>query len=161
MLCSSETGTHSAARTRDPNSLTAGAGDKGDNAQNRTLAKTSEPPRTPSFGGRQSGDKGRQSEQPAASAPSATATPAIFPAPSAGDTPVPVATIRAYRRTGCAIVTVERAGRAPHRHHISLRRYARLREWTITRATRRWRTSGWWGRSSIAVSLWEVQEARA
>ena len=161
MLCSSETGIHSAARTRDPNSLTAGAGDKGDSAESRTLAKASEPPRTSPSGGRQSGDKGRQSKQPAAFAPSATATPAIFPAPSAGDTPVPFATIRAYRRTGCAIVTVERAGRAPHRHRISVRRYARLREWAITRATRRWRTSGWWGRSSIAVSLWEAQEARA
>ena len=67
---------------------------------------------------------------------------------------VPLASIRAYRKTGCAVVTVARAGRAPHRHHINLRRYAALREWTITRAARRWRTSGWWGRSSIAVSLW-------
>jgi hypothetical protein len=72
---------------------------------------------------------------------------------------VPLATIRAYRRTGCAIVTVERAGRSHHRHRVSLRRYALLREWTITRAARRWRTSGWWGRSSIAVSLWP--QARA
>ena len=47
---------------------------------------------------------------------------------------VPLASIRAYRRTGCAIVTIERAGRAPHRHRISLRRYASLREWTISRA---------------------------
>ncbi len=68
--------------------------------------------------------------------------------------PVPLATIKAYRRTSCAIVTIERAGRAPHRHRVSLRRYALLREWTLTRAARRWRTSGAWLRGSIAVSLW-------
>lgn len=68
----------------------------------------------------------------------------------------PLAAIRAYRKTGCAIVTVQRAGRAPHRHRISLRRYALLRAWTISHAARRWRTSGWWGRSSIAVSLWSA-----
>ncbi len=45
---------------------------------------------------------------------------------------VPLATIKAYRRTGGAVVTVERAGRA----------------------ARRWRTSGAWLRSSIVVSLW-------
>ena len=72
---------------------------------------------------------------------------------------VPLAVIRAYRRTGCAIVTVERAGRAPHRHHISLRRYASLRAWTITRAARRWRTSGAWLRGSITVSLWAPQRS--
>ena len=37
---------------------------------------------------------------------------------------VPIVSIRASRHTGCAIVTVERAGRTPHRHRISLRRYA-------------------------------------
>ena len=66
-----------------------------------------------------------------------------------------LATVRAYRKTGCAIVTVERAGRAPHRHRVSLRRYAALREWTLAAAPRRWKTSGAWLRSSIAVSLWE------
>ena len=68
---------------------------------------------------------------------------------------VPFASIRASRRTGHAWVIVERAGRASHRHRVSLRRYAALREWTLTAATRRWRTSGAWLRSSIAVSLWE------
>jgi hypothetical protein len=72
-------------------------------------------------------------------------------------TVVPLATIRAYRRTGGAIVTIARAGRARHRHHVSLCRYAALREWTITRAARRWRTSGSWARGSIAVSLWEAR----
>ena len=69
-------------------------------------------------------------------------------------TAVPLASIKAYRRPGGAVVTVDRAGRAPHRHRVSLRRYARLREWTITRAARRWRTSGAWLRGSLTVSLW-------
>ena len=70
---------------------------------------------------------------------------------------VPLASIRACRRTGCAVVTIERTGHAPHRHRISLRRYAALREWTLTAAARLWHTSGPWLRSSIAVSLWEVR----
>ena len=37
---------------------------------------------------------------------------------------------------------------------ISLRRYAALRELTITRVTRRWRTSGYSNRSSFVLSLW-------
>ena len=78
-------------------------------------------------------------------------------APTSAARPRPLALIRAYRRTGCAIVTVERAGRTPHRHRVSLRRYARLREWTITAAARRWRTSGAWLRSSITVSLWNAR----
>ena len=78
-------------------------------------------------------------------------------APTSAARPLPLATVRAYRRTGCAIVTIERQGRGPHRHRVSLRRYARLREWTITRAARCWRTSGAWLRSSIAVSLWEAR----
>lgn len=72
-------------------------------------------------------------------------------------TAVPLASIKAYRRTGCAIVTVERAHRAPHRHRVSLRRYALLRAWTLTRAARHWRTSGAWMRSSITVSLWATR----
>ena len=43
-------------------------------------------------------------------------------------TAVPLASIRAYRRTGGAVVTVERAGRAPHRHRVSHRRYVSLWE---------------------------------
>ena len=69
---------------------------------------------------------------------------------------VPLAVIRAYRKTGCAVVLIARAGRASHRHRVSLRRYAALRAWTITRATRRWKTSGALLRGSITVSLWEV-----
>ena len=70
---------------------------------------------------------------------------------------VPLASIRAYRLTGGAIVTVERAHRAPHRHRVSLRRYALLRAWTITRAARLWRTGGCSDRSSFAVALWEAR----
>ena len=58
------------------------------------------------------------------------------------------ATVKASRRSGCAVVTVERAGRT-HRYSVTLRRYRLLREWTLTRAARRWRLSGfdcrlWW-----------------
>ena len=67
----------------------------------------------------------------------------------------PLASIRASRRTGCAVVIVERAGCDPRRYRVSLRRYAALREWSITRAPRYWRTSGAWMRSSVAVMLWE------
>ncbi len=75
--------------------------------------------------------------------------------PTAERFAVPLASIRASRRTGCVIVTVERAHRAPHRHRISLRRYALLRSWTLTRAARLWRISGCSDRSSFTVSLWE------
>ena len=77
--------------------------------------------------------------------------------PTSAPRAVPLATIRACRRTGCAVVTIERTGHAPHRHRISLRRYAALREWTLTAAARRWLTAGAWLRSSIAVSLWEAR----
>ena len=70
--------------------------------------------------------------------------------------PRPLAVIRAYRKSGCAIVTVQRAQRTPHRHRVSLRRYALLRAWTVTRAARLWRTGGCSDRSSFAVSLWSV-----
>ena len=81
--------------------------------------------------------------------------------PSAGEAreQSPLASIHAYSRTGCAIVTIERAGRAPHPHRVSLGRYASLREWAITRAARRWRTCGAWLRGSTAVSLWAPEEA--
>ena len=85
---------------------------------------------------------------------------AISSLPAGEVAAVPFAVIRAYRRTGCAVVTVERAGRTPHRHRVSLRRYGALRVWTITpitRAPRRWRTTGSWARRSIAVSLWEME----
>ncbi len=85
------------------------------------------------------------------------ADPTALRLPAAKPPAVALATIRAYRRTGGAIVTVKRVGRGSHRHRVSLRRYASLREWTITRAARRWRTSGAWLRSSIAVSLWALR----
>ena len=77
-------------------------------------------------------------------------------APTSAARPVPLATLRAYRLTGGAIVIVERALRTPHRHRVSLRRYASLREWTITRAARRWRTSGHSDRSSFVLTLWSA-----
>ena len=60
----------------------------------------------------------------------ATADPT---SPPRAEQPSPIATIRGYRRTGGAVVTVCRAGRI-HRHRVTLRRYAALREWTATRA---------------------------
>ena len=85
----------------------------------------------------------------------ATERSAVAPTPAAR--PFPLVSIRAYRKTGCAIVTVERAHRAPHRHRVSLRRYALLRAWTITRAARLWRTGGCSDRSSFSVALWEAR----
>ena len=68
----------------------------------------------------------------------------------------PIAVIKAYRKTGNAIAIIERRDAPRHRHQISLRRYARLREWTIAQAPRRWRTSGAWLRGSITVCLWST-----
>lgn len=85
----------------------------------------------------------------------------IAPLTAGAPVAVPLASIRAYRRTGHAIVTVERQGRAPHRHRVSLRRYSLPRQWTITGALRHWNISGRWWRSSIAVSLWVPKESRA
>lgn len=80
----------------------------------------------------------------------------LFPRETAAH-PLPLASVRAYRRAGCVIVTVERAGRAPQPHRVSLRRHSLRREWITTRAPIRWSTSGWWARSSIAVSLWRTR----
>ena len=71
----------------------------------------------------------------------------------------PLASIKAYRRKGGAIVTIERQGRAPRRHRVSLRRYRALREWLARGAHRRWATSGVWMRNSMAISLWEPHPA--
>ena len=66
----------------------------------------------------------------------------------------PLATIRAYRRTGGAIITIERQGRPPHRYGVTLRRYHALREWTAS-GSDPWKTSGAWLKSSMTASLWE------
>jgi hypothetical protein len=65
-----------------------------------------------------------------------------------------VATIKAYRRTGGAAVTVARQGRQPHRYQVSLRRYHALRQWTVF-GEHRWKASGSWFRSSVSVCLWD------
>jgi hypothetical protein len=65
----------------------------------------------------------------------------------------PVATIRAYRRTGGAVVTVEREGQPPHRYLVSLRRYHALRQWTAF-GTHPWRSSSARLRSSLTAYLW-------
>jgi len=65
----------------------------------------------------------------------------------------PIATIKAYRRKGGAVVTIERAGRPKHRHCVSLRRYHALREWTLTQPEPRY-SSGAWLRNGMTCYLW-------
>ena len=68
----------------------------------------------------------------------------------------PFATIKAYRRKGGAVITVERHGLPPRRHHVSLRRYHAVREW-LALSGHPWVTSGAYASSSIAISLWATQ----
>lgn len=65
----------------------------------------------------------------------------------------PIATIRAYRRTGGAIVTVDCPGRPLHRYKVSLRRYHALREWAGS-DRHPWHGSGAWLRNSMTACLW-------
>ncbi len=65
---------------------------------------------------------------------------------------MPIATIKAYRRPGGAVVTIQRQGHPPRRYHVSLKRYHALREWAASRGSR---VSGAWSPSGMAVSLWE------
>ena len=71
----------------------------------------------------------------------------------------PVATIRAYRKTGAAVVTVQREGRTPHRYQVSLKRYHALGEWILF-GGHPWRTSGGWMRSSMQAALWAKEVTR-
>lgn len=61
-----------------------------------------------------------------------------------------IADIRAYRRTGHAIVSVTRRGRT-HRYRVTLARYYWLRFWLIILCP--WRTGGAWMRSSLDVTV--------
>lgn len=70
----------------------------------------------------------------------------------------PVATIRGYRRTGHAIVTVERQGQTANRHKVCLRRYHALRKWLSLHE--RGPTSGVWTRSGFSVSFWPQEPAK-
>ena len=72
---------------------------------------------------------------------------------SAAGVAAPVATIKAYRRKGGAIVAVERRGWPPRRYRITLKRYHALREWAAF-GQRSWKTSGAYMRSRMVVSLW-------
>jgi hypothetical protein len=60
---------------------------------------------------------------------------------SAADMATPIATIKAYRRTGFAAVTVERQGRPARRYRVSLRRYKALSRWAAF-GQRTWKASG-------------------
>jgi hypothetical protein len=62
--------------------------------------------------------------------------------------------IRATRRTGHAVAIVTRAGRC-RRYTVSLRRYAALREWTVTRGIGR--ASGYWLTHGMCAYLWGVR----
>ena len=64
-----------------------------------------------------------------------------------------VATIRAYRKAGGAVVTVERPDRPPHRCSVTLKRYRPLREW-VAFGTYPWKSSGAWLKSSLNACLW-------
>ena len=63
----------------------------------------------------------------------------------------PIALIKAYRRTGGAVITVVRNGRA-RRYCVSLRRYRAFFQWTNVRCP--WRCSGAWLRHGINITVW-------
>lgn len=64
----------------------------------------------------------------------------------------PLATIKAGRRTGCAVVTIERNG-CVRRHRVSLKRYHAFFRWTNERCP--WRTSGAWMRHGLDITIWD------
>ncbi len=72
--------------------------------------------------------------------------------------PALTARVTAYRRSGFAAVTVYRRGRIK-RYRASLRRYAALREWTLSDrygcAPFTGRRSGSWMRHGIDVYYWD------
>lgn len=68
----------------------------------------------------------------------------------------PIATVKAYRRTGRAVVTVIRSTRR-RRYVISLKRYHALREWTAF-GDHPWKASGAWMKSSMEVYLWDCEQ---
>jgi hypothetical protein len=61
-----------------------------------------------------------------------------------------VATIRAYRRKGGAVVTVMREGRPSHRYDVSLRRYHAIRQW-VAFGKHPWKSSGAWLNSGLTA----------
>ena len=65
-------------------------------------------------------------------------------------TPSPLATVKAYRRTGCAVITIERNGRV-RRHTVSLRRYRTFYFWTIKKCP--WKCNGAWMRHGMDIRV--------
>lgn len=63
-----------------------------------------------------------------------------------------IATVKAYRKAGRAVVTVIR-GEHKRRYVVSLKRYHALREWTLCQ--RQWKSSGSWLRGSLTAYLWD------
>jgi len=70
----------------------------------------------------------------------------------------PVATIKAYRKTGHAVVTIDRQGRTVRRYRVSLRRYNAFRRWTVEMYSTP-NASGVWLRSSLTVHVWMGEAA--
>jgi hypothetical protein len=70
-----------------------------------------------------------------------------------------IAVIKAYRKSGCAIVTIERPGRPRHRYTVSLKRYHALREWCMF-GKHPWRRSGGYMRSSFTAYLWPANSGK-
>lgn len=66
---------------------------------------------------------------------------------SAPDT---IATVKASRRTGCAVITIKRNGRA-RRHTVSLRRYRAFYFWTIKHCP--WKCTGAWMRHGMDIRV--------
>jgi hypothetical protein len=63
-----------------------------------------------------------------------------------------IAKIKAYRRRGGAVITIERNGYI-RRRQVSLRRYRAFFHWTNAYCP--WRCSGAWMRHGINITIWD------
>ena len=63
----------------------------------------------------------------------------------------PLVTIRAYRKAGCAVVTVERSS-GKRRYRVTAARYTALKIWLAQKDTRT--VSGAWGSRSFSICIW-------
>ena len=70
----------------------------------------------------------------------------------------PLATIRAYRKAGGAIVTVERSS-GKRRYRVTARRYEALKTWLARKDTRT--VSGAWGSRNFSICVWGTNGAPA
>lgn len=65
-----------------------------------------------------------------------------------------LATIKAYRRTGGAVIRIEREG-SVRRHCVSLRRYRAFFDWSIQRCP--WKCGGQWKRNGMDITITNVR----